>query len=51
MPTYRATGVVLKRTDLGEADRIVTFISAEHGKLKGVARGVRRIGSRMAGHL
>lgn len=29
----------------------MTFLTAEYGKLKGVARGVRRIGSRMAGHL
>ncbi len=51
MATYKTIGIVLKRHNLGEADRIVTFITADRGKLKAVARGVRRIGSRQAGHL
>jgi DNA repair protein RecO (recombination protein O) len=48
---YRTTAVVLKRMDLGEADRIVTFFSHDVGKLKAVAKGVRRTTSRSAGHL
>lgn len=51
MPTYRTPGVVLKRTNLGEADRILTILTPHYGKLKAVARGVRKIGSRLAGHL
>lgn len=51
MATYPAAGVVLKRTNLGEADRIVTFYTREHGLVRAVARGVRRIKSKMAGHL
>jgi DNA repair protein RecO (recombination protein O) len=51
VPTYRTAGVVLKRTNLGEADRILTILTPHHGKLKAVARGVRKIGSRLAGHL
>jgi DNA repair protein RecO (recombination protein O) len=37
--------------DLGEADRIVTFFSRDEGKIRAVARGVRRTTSRSAGHL
>lgn len=36
---------------LGEADRIVTFHTPDVGKLRAVARGVRRVKSRMSGHL
>lgn len=52
MPGYYATrGYVLKRFNLGEADRIITLITPDHGKLKIVARGVRRMKSKLAGHL
>jgi DNA repair protein RecO (recombination protein O) len=42
---------VLGRHNLGEADRIVTFFTTDRGKLRAVARGVRKIGSRQAGHI
>lgn len=42
---------MLKRTNLGEADRIITFLTVDQGKLRAVARGVRKIKSRLAGHL
>lgn len=48
---YKSQGYVLKRFNLGEADRIITFITPDHGKLKAVARGVRRMKSKLAGHL
>src|SRR4051794_37627927 len=48
---YRTPAVVLKRMDLGEADRILTFYSRDHGKVRAVARGIRRGTSRSAGHL
>lgn len=51
MPTYQTTGIVIGRTNFGEADRIIRFITPEHGKLSAVARGVRKIKSRAAGHL
>jgi DNA repair protein RecO (recombination protein O) len=49
--TYRATGFVLRRHDLGEADRIVTLYTREHGKRRAVAKGVRKQQSRLAGHI
>jgi DNA repair protein RecO (recombination protein O) len=48
---YRLRCIVLRRRDLGETDRIVTVFSAEHGKRRVVAKGSRRPGSRLAGHL
>jgi len=41
--------IILSRTDFGEADRILTLLTPEHGKLRLVARGVRRIKSKLAG--
>lgn len=51
MGTYKTVGLVLRRTDLGEADRIITFLTPDRGKLRAVARGVRRAKSRLGGHL
>lgn len=41
-------GIVLSRTDYGEADRIVTFLTPDQGKLRLMARGVRKIKSKLA---
>ncbi|MGN6324824.1 DNA repair protein RecO [Pseudolysinimonas sp.] len=51
MPTYRDEAVVLRTHKLGEADRIVTMISRQHGKIRAVAKGVRRTGSRFGSRL
>lgn len=51
MPTYRDQAVVLRTHKLGEADRIVTMLSREHGKLRAVARGVRRTSSKFGARL
>ncbi|MFN2569238.1 MAG: DNA repair protein RecO [Candidatus Dormibacteria bacterium] len=45
MPTYTDEGVVLRRVDYGEADRILTVLTREHGKIGVIARGVRRAAS------
>ncbi len=44
-------GIVLKRVNFGESDRVVTVFSRERGKMSVVAKGVRRIKSRRAPHL
>ena len=49
--TYKTEGVVLKQTPLGEADRIFSLYTLGVGKLRAVARGVRRPRSRLGGHL
>jgi DNA repair protein RecO len=42
-------GIVLSRTDFGEADRILNFLTPEHGKVAGIAKGVRKSKSKLAG--
>lgn len=51
MSLYRDTGVVLRTYKLGEADRIVVLLTAEHGKVRAVAKGVRKTKSRFGGRL
>ncbi len=48
---YKTEGVVLKHLYTGEADAILTFCAPDRGKLRAIARGVRRPKSRLAGHL
>ena len=49
--SYQTKAIVIGRTNFGEADRVVRFITPEHGKLAAVAKGVRKIKSRFGGHL
>jgi DNA repair protein RecO (recombination protein O) len=49
--TLKVDAVVLRHSDWGEADRLLTLYSREHGKLRAIAKGVRKIQSRKAGHL
>ena len=51
MPLYRDQGVVLRTIKLGEADRIVTVFTQGHGKIRAVAKGVRKPGSRFGSRL
>ena len=48
---YRTEGVVIRQMPLGEADRILTLCSPDMGKVRAVAKGVRRTRSRLGGHL
>lgn len=48
---YTAEAVVLRRRDLGEADRILTIFTDRIGKARVVAKGIRRTKSHLAGHL
>lgn len=43
------TGIVLSRTDFGEADRIITVLTPDQGKLRLMAKGVRKVKSKLAG--
>lgn len=47
MANYRDRGVVLRSIRLGEADRIASVLTLEHGKVRAVAKGVRRVKSRL----
>jgi len=48
MSTYTDEGIVLRRVDYGETDRILTVLTREHGKIGVIARGVRRSQSRLS---
>jgi DNA repair protein RecO (recombination protein O) len=48
---YRDTGVVLRTWKLGEADRIVVLFTRDHGKVRAVAKGVRRTRSKFGARL
>jgi len=49
--SFRIEAVVLSHADWGEADRLLWLFSREQGKLRAVAKGVRKLRSRKAGHL
>ena len=48
---YQTEAIVIKKTKLGEADRILSLYTPHLGKIRVVAKGVRRPRSKMAGHL
>ena len=48
---YRVEAIVMHRSDAGEADRLLTVLSRERGKLRLNAKGARKVGSRKAGHV
>lgn len=47
----KSEGIVLRHADVGEADRLITLFTPYRGKLRLVAKGARRPGSKLAGHL
>jgi DNA repair protein RecO (recombination protein O) len=51
VPLYRDEAIVLRTQKLGEADRIVTLLTRGHGRVRGVARGVRKTSSRIGARL
>ena len=48
---YQTEAIIIKKTKLGEADRILTLYTPHLGKIQAVAKGVRRPRSKMSGHL
>lgn len=51
MRSFKTEGVVLKRTNFGEADKILTVFTKHYGKLHLLAKGIRRTTSKKASHL
>lgn len=51
MALYRDHGIVVRTYKLGEADRIVTFMTEHHGKVRAVAKGVRKTKSKFGARL
>ena len=48
---YKTEAIVLRGMDLGEADRVLTVLTPRHGKLRVIAKGIRRPRSRLGGGL
>lgn len=51
MPVYKTEAIVIRRANLGEADRLVTLFARDRGKIAVVAKGARKPKSRFAGRL
>ncbi len=51
MTLYRDKGVVLRSYKLGESDRIVVLMTEQHGKVRAVAKGIRRTKSKIGARL
>lgn len=51
MPEFRTLGIVLKRSNFGEADRILTILTPDHGLVSALAKGLKKIKSHRAGTL
>ena len=51
MTLYRDEAVILRTQKLGEADRFITMLTREHGRVRGVAKGVRRTKSKFGARL
>ena len=51
MRTYSDEGIVLARRNFGEADRILSIYSKNHGRVSTIAKGIRRTTSKKRGHL
>ena len=51
MRTFSSEGIILKRVDFGEADRLITIFTKNRGKITSLAKGIRRIESRRSGNV
>lgn len=51
MRTYKTEGIILKRSNFGEADRLLTIFTRNHGKIRCRAPGIRKTQSRKGAHL
>lgn len=51
MASYKTEGVILRRLNFGEADKILTLFTKHYGKIQTIAKGVRKMTSRKGGNL
>lgn len=51
MPTYKTKGIIIRRKNFGETDRMLTIYTKNHGKIRVIAKGVRKTLSKLGGHL
>ena len=51
MRSFKTEGIIIKRKNYGEADRFLTILTPHRGKIKILAKGVRKISSRRSSHI
>lgn len=51
MPTFRVKGIIIKRNEVREADRIFTIFTDNLGKIQAYGRGTGKVASKLGGHL
>lgn len=51
MATFSSEGIIIKRMNFGEKDKILTLLTRSRGKIKTLAKGIRRVNSRRAGNV
>jgi DNA repair protein RecO (recombination protein O) len=51
MASHKSLGIVICRRNLFEADRILTIFTKDHGKIRVIAKGIRKLKSKLAGSL
>jgi len=51
MPLYKTQAIALKSINLSESDRLITFLTENHGKIKCVAKGARKVKNQFWGSL
>ena len=51
MDVFKTEGIIIKRKDFGETDRILTVFTKHQGKIQAMAKGVRKISSRRSSHV
>ncbi len=49
--SYRTEAIIIRRSDFGEADRLLTLLTRDYGKLRAIAKGARKPQSRKTGHV
>lgn len=49
--TIKTPAIILRRSDMGEADRLLTLFTPEYGKIRAIARSVRKPTTKAAGHV
>lgn len=51
MKHFKTRGFIIKRANFGESDRLITIFSQKYGKMRALAKGVRKVSSRRSSHL
>ena len=51
MAVVKTKGIIIKRINLGEADKILTILTADRGKIRAIAKGMRRTQAKLGGFL